>query len=164
MVGSIDDVTWQVLTVALTVMGLVASGLLWRLRGPASGLRGVAWSLLPVAALLTGTWRLIWEIGDSVISWALRFVFSPVVWLGIIVAAVSGLMFVVASAMRRRGLGARGRGATSRKRDKAMRVSRSTARAEDPALRSAAGSPVAKASVDDDMAEVEAILKQRGIS
>jgi len=150
-VGSIDDVSFQVLTVVLTVLGLVVSGLLWRRRGPASGLRGVAWSLLPVAALLTGTWRLIWEIGDAIVSWAVRFVFSPVVWLGLAAAGASAALFVVASLMRRHGSQA------------PPAVAGSSEKASDPALTSGGDRP-AKASVDDDLAEIEAILKKRGIS
>lgn len=149
--GSIDDVTWQVLTVLLTVLGLVTSGLLWRRRGPASGLRGVAWSLLPVAALLTGTWRLIWEIGDAIVSWSVRFVFSPVVWLGVAVAGASAALFVVASMMRRHG------------GESQPAVAGSSEKAPGPALTSGGERP-AKASVDDDLAEIEAILKKRGIS
>ena len=78
-----DSSTWQALGVTLTVVGLLVSVLLWRRRGPAAGLRGVAWSLLPAAAGLTGTLRLLWQVGDEVASWAVRLVFSPLVWAGI---------------------------------------------------------------------------------
>lgn len=149
--GSIDNVTWQVLTVLLTVMGLLTSALLWRRRGPASGVRGVAWSLLPVAALLTGTWRLIWEIGDAVVSWAVRFVFSPLVWLGVGVAGISVVLFFVAAAMRSRGIGSK------------PRTVASPGKAADPALTTGGERPAA-APVDDDLADIEAILKRRGIS
>lgn len=156
--GSIDDVTWQVLTLMLTVAGVAASWVLWRRRGPASGLRGVAVSLLPVAALLTGTWRLVWEIGDAIGSWAVRFAFSPVVWLGVAVAGVSVVLFLVSSAMRSRGIGADRPAVRSKKR--AGQTGDKTA---DPALTSGADRPVAQAP-DDDLAEIEAILKKRGIS
>ncbi len=152
--GAIDDVTWQILTVLLTGMGLAASWVLWRKRGAASGLRGVALSLLPVAALLTGTWRLVWEIGDAIGSWAVGFVFSPVVWLGVAVAGVSAVLFVVGSAMRTRGTRA----------DKPAVESKKRGAQGNPALTSGADRPVAKTAIDDDLAEIEAILKKRGIS
>ncbi len=152
--GAIDDVTWQILTVLLTGMGLAASWVLWRKRGAASGLRGVALSLLPVAALLTGTWRLVWEIGDAIGSWAGGFVFSPVVWLGVAVAGVSAVLFVVGSAMRTRGTRA----------DKPAVESKKRGAQGNPALTSGADRPVAKTAIDDDLAEIEAILKKRGIS
>ena len=103
----IDSSTWQALGVTLSVVGLLLSVLLWRRRGPASGLRAVAWSLLPAAAGLTGTLRLAWNLGDEVASWAVRLVFSPVVWAGIVLAGVSVVLFGVSAAMRSRGVGGR---------------------------------------------------------
>src|SRR3954463_5952329 len=102
-----DATTWQAFGLTLTVVGLLLSLVAWRRRGPASGLRGVAWSLLPAAAGLTGTLRLLWEIGDSVASWAARLVFSPIVWVGVVLAGVSAVLFVVSGSMRSRGVGAR---------------------------------------------------------
>lgn len=159
--GSIDEVTWQVLTVVLTVIGLVASGLLWRLRGPASGIRGVGWSLLPVAALLTGTWRLIWQIGDAVVSWAVRFVFSPLVWLGVAVAGVSVVLLVTGSAMRTRGIGSRDR--AGRKHTTGL-TQGSAAASSDKAPTPRDTRPAPTGTVDDDLADIEAILKRRGIT
>ena len=104
----IDASTWRALGLTLTVVGLLLSVVLWRRRGPASGLRAVAWALLPAAAGLTGTLRLLWQIGDSVVSWATQVVFSPVVWLGIVLAGVSVVLFGVSAAMRARGVGSKG--------------------------------------------------------
>src|SRR6476620_11820050 len=100
--------------VTLTIVGLVLSMIVWRRRGPAAGLRGVAWSLLPAAAGLTGTLRLIWDIGDSVVNWATRLVFSPVVWAGIVLAGVSVVLFGVSGAMRARGAGGASKTESSR--------------------------------------------------
>ena len=58
---SIDSSTWQAVGVTLSVVGLVLSALLWKRRGAATGLRAVAWSLLPAALGLTGTLRLVWD-------------------------------------------------------------------------------------------------------
>jgi len=132
----VDNVTWQALTVVLTLVGLVATGLLWRARGPASGLRMLAFALLPVAALLTGTLRLFWEIGDAVVSWAARFAFSPFVWLGIAVAGVSAALLAVSSHMRRRELGGKRRPAAA----------------------------AAKEPSDDGSDDIEDILRRHGIS
>jgi hypothetical protein len=151
--GGIDATTWQALGLVLTVVGLGISVVLWRRRGPAAGIRGVAWSLLPLAAGLTGTLRLLWEIGDAVGSWATRLVFSPVVWLGIVLAGVSAVLFVVASAMRRHGVGVRGRAAVSGAPD------RSALSTGGPAATKAGG-----AAPTDDLADIEAILRKHGIS
>ncbi|HET9860335.1 MAG TPA: hypothetical protein VFQ19_11190 [Nocardioidaceae bacterium] len=153
-----DNVVFQALTVVLTLSGLVASGLLWRARGAASGLRMLAFALLPLAAFLTGTLRLIWEIGDAVASWAVRFAFSPFVWLGIVVAGVSALLFVISSAMRRRGRGLHGRPAPG--------AAVGSARTGDQSLPAGSSRPPAKApeSGDSDMDDIEAILRKHGIS
>ncbi len=101
----LDSATWQALGLVLTVAGLAVSAILWTRRGPASGLRGAAWSLLPLAAGLTGVLKLGWEITDSVVSWAARLVFSPVVWLGLVVAAVSMVLFGTRRKVSRSGRG-----------------------------------------------------------
>jgi heme exporter protein D len=137
-VGEIDNATWKALGLTLTVLGLVASFVLWRRRGAASGMRATAWALLPLAAALTGTLRLGWEIADSVGDWALRLVFSPVVWLGVVLAGVSLVLFVVSGVLRRR-------------RTPAPRAVDS-GKARQPAI-----------SGDDDMADIEALLKKHGI-
>jgi hypothetical protein len=155
-VGPIDTVTWQALTAVLTLVGLVGTGLIWRRRGPVAGLRMLAVSLLPAAAYLTGTLRLLWEIGDAVVTWAARLAFSPMVWLGIVLAGISVLLFVVAGAMTRRGVG----GAPGRREKE---LPETTSRPAARPARGKAGSP-AESSVDDDMAEIEEILKRRGIT
>ena len=157
--GVIDATTWQALGVTLTLLGLVVSFLVWRRRGPAAGLRAVAWSLLPAAAGLTGTLRLLWQIADSVVSWAVRLVFSPLVWLGIALAGVSVVLFGVSAALRSRGVGA-----TSKRGRKAeLPRQRSSSNAE-----SVEGAPRGKNAGDaedpNDMDDIEAILRRHGIS
>ena len=136
--GEIDNVTWQALGLTLTVLGLVASFVLWRRRGAASGIRAAAWALLPLAAALTGTLRLGWEVADAVGDWALRLVFSPVVWLGIVLAGVSLVLFVVSGVLRRRTPATR---------------AVDSGKGRQPAI-----------SGDDDMADIEALLKKHGIA
>ena len=149
--NGIDSSTWQAVGVTLSVVGLLISMLVWRRRGPAAGLRGVAWSLLPAAAGLTGTLRMLWQVGDDVASWAVRLVFSPLVWSGIVLAGVSVVLFGVSRAMRSRGVGGRPKASG---KDTSL-----------PAGRSApAAAPAPKAAAqDDDMDDIEAILRKHGI-
>ena len=142
--------------VTLSVVGLVLSALLWKRRGAATGLRAVAWSLLPAALGLTGTLRLVWQVGDLVVTWATRLVFSPVVWAGIVLAGVSVVLFGVSAAMR-----ARGRGGAAEDTGSAKAVGPTGADRQLPAKRS---SRKAKPAVgDDDMDDIEAILRKHGI-
>jgi len=154
-VGGLDYTTWQALGLTLTLLGLVLSALVWRRRGATAGLRGVAWSLLPLAAALTGTLRLLWRVGDAVVDWAVSLVFSPVVWLGIVLAGVSVVLFVVTGVLRNRAADAGGGRAPARGQ---VTAERSTA----PASPKQAGTgAAADEGLEDD---IEAILRRHGIS
>jgi hypothetical protein len=147
----IDASTWQALGVTLTLIGLVLSVVLWKTRGVTAGLRGVAWSLLPAAAGLTGTLKLLWEIGDSILRWAVHLVFSPLVWGGVVLAGVSIALFALTAALRARERGTHpvdGR-------------DRSAGQLPAEASRKKAARPAAQ---DKDLDDIEAILRKHGIS
>src|SRR6476469_5787973 len=148
---TIDSTTWAALALVLTVIGAALSWVAWRRRGPAAGIRGTAWTLVPVAAWLTGTLRLAVSIVDDVATWASRLVFSPAVWSGIVVAGVSAGLFVLSGVLRSRGIGVRGKAAervTAEQSPKQVRKPKRD-RSQDGDL--------------DDMADIEAILKKHGI-
>jgi hypothetical protein len=146
----IDDLAWLAVAAALTVVGMAATFVLWRRRGPASGLRALAWTLLPAAAYLTGTLRLVARVVDAAVVWATSLVFNPLMWVGVAVAGVAALLFVVAGGMRRRGIG------TRKKRREVSADAASTGTGRSPAQQ--------PARPDDDMADIEAILRKHGIS
>jgi hypothetical protein len=158
--GGIDSATWQALGLVLTLLGLGASALVWRRRGAAKGLRGVAWSLLPLAAGLTGVLRLGWEITDSVVSWAGRLVFSPVVWLGLLVAVASVVLFVVSGWMLRRGAPPPSTRPTAPAQVAEPQAAALTATRGKAGGQGGATRP---ASAGDDMADIEEILRKHGI-
>jgi hypothetical protein len=140
-----DSAAWGALAFALSTLLGVVTFFRWRSAGLAAGLRGSAWTILPVAAWLTGVLELAFDVADSVGHWALHLVFSPVVWLGIVLAGVSAVLFGAAAV-----LGSR-RGGTP----------------PPPQVRS--GSPRrrgagAAAIGDDDLGDIEAILRKHGIS
>src|SRR3954462_15802719 len=99
---SYDSAAWGALAFALSILLGVGTFFRWRAKGLAAGLRGAAWTVLPVAARLTGLLELAFDIGDSVGHWALHLVFSPVVWLGIVLAGVSAMLFGASALLRRR--------------------------------------------------------------
>ena len=98
-----DNIAWLPLCAGLTGLGLVLSYLAYRRRGPGSGLRWAAWSLLPIAAYLTGSIEMFWKMGVAVGDFAKGFVFSPKVWSGIALAGLAVVLFVVSGPLRRRG-------------------------------------------------------------
>lgn len=150
--GRVDEVTWTALTAVLTALGAAWTWYAFRHRGVASGLRGAGLTLLPPAAFLTGTMEMFTEIGASVLDWATGVVLSPVVWAGIVLAGLSVVLLGTSAALRERGRG----GATEK-----PRLARGRGRGKElPAGAERKGEPV----LDDDLSDVEAILKRRGIT
>jgi predicted RND superfamily exporter protein len=97
-----SQIEWLPITAGLAILGLIVSFFLWRRRGAAAGLRGVAWSLLPLAAYLIGAIQLLWRFGTAIANFAASFVFSQRVWAGFIVLGVAIVLFVVSGSLRGR--------------------------------------------------------------
>jgi hypothetical protein len=114
-----DKIAWLPLCGGLTGLGLVLSYLAMRRRGLGSGLRGAAWSLLPIAAYLTGSIEMFWKMGVAIGDFAKGFVFSPRVWSGIALAGLAVVLFVVSGPLRRRRAD-RGRDSVGRGQGKAV--------------------------------------------
>jgi len=165
---TIDDTTWAALALILTILGAVYTWFAWRRSGLAAGMRGLAWTLLPVAAWLTGSLKLVTGIVEDIVNWAAKLVFSPVVWLGIAVAGVAVALWVLSGFMRARDIGVRDRDPSLRSSGskevgagKPAQQSAETAAGTQPARKK----PAAKRGNDDieDLDEIEAILKRHGI-
>lgn len=133
------------ISTAVTVLGLVASWAAVRKRGMASGMRGAAWSLVPLGAYLTGLTKFLADL-----------VFSPVKWAGVIVLALGGVLYMTSGVMLRRGGGTSSVDSGEKKTGGA------------PKRAPAGGTPKAvekrQPAADADLAEIEQILKNRGIS
>ena len=169
-----DKIAWLPLCGGLTGLGLVLSYLAMRRRGIGAGLRGVAWSLLPMAAYLTGSIEMFWKMGVAVGDFAKGFVFSPKVWAGIALAGLAVVLFVVSGPLRRRRVG--------KAQDKPAAESGSAAAGSLPAARGgqlatrpdrvtpapakapAKGRKGRPADDDDDLGDVADILKRHGIT
>jgi len=151
----VDEVTWTALTAVLTALGAAWTWYAFRNRGAASGLRGAGLTLLPPAAFLTGTLEMFTEIGGSVLDWATSIVLSPVVWAGIICAGLSVLLLGTSAAMR-----ARDQDASPTESGKKRETRAGRRKGELPPAAQAKGEPL----LDDDLADIEEILKRRGIS
>lgn len=152
-----DEVTWAALTAVLTALGAAWSWYAFRHRGVASGLRGAGLTLLPPAAYLTGTLEMFTEIGGSILDWATSLVLNPMVWAGIVLTGLSLLLLGCSAMLRGRGRGGRPHGAEPpepKAVPSATGLNRTSSRNE----------PVLASSDDPDLADIEAILKRRGIT
>ena len=169
-----SQIAWLPLCGGVTGVGLVASYLVYRRRGFASGLRAAAWSLLPMAAYLTQSVQTLWDMGVKLVDFATGFVLSPERWAGIALVGVAVVAFVVSGLLLRRTRPAKdgpsgravkdgtGKGGTG----KASTVGAGKAGAapkqalERRSSRAAADLP----ADDDDFSEIEKILRNRGIN
>lgn len=146
-----DDVTWAALTLSLTAVCGIYTWFAFRRRGLAAGLKGAGITVLPLAAYLTNTLQMFTRIGDAVVDWAAGLVFSPTVWLGVILAGTGVLLYGAGRLLDRRRRGDREPGR----------------RASEPAGDLPAGRPSRTEPIvddDDDLADIEAILRKRGIT
>jgi hypothetical protein len=153
-----SQIAWLPLCGGLTAIGLIASWFAWRRRGVAAGLRGAAWSLLPLAAYLTGAVKMLWQMGSAITTFATSFVFSPQVWSGVIVAGAAAVLFAISGGMRRgrarKGVKDAATGGTPAvpggAPGKALKPAKAKGKGADPA--------------DDEFGDVADILRRRGIS
>jgi hypothetical protein len=148
----------------VTLGGLVLSGIAWRKRGARSGIRGVAWSLLPIAAWLTHALGLVGRLVSAVVQFAGAFVLSPKTWLGVILVGISVLLFLVSGGIPFVGWRKHRRAAKEKAaKDKADGNPPASGQPTGSVER-ARGKSGVKAAVEDDLADVRDILKKHGIT
>lgn len=145
-----DDVSWGALAAALTVLGGLYTWFAYRRNGFAAGLRGAGITILPAALWLTDTLELLGDVGSAVGSWVADFVFSPAAWVGIVLAGVSVVCWVLAGVLAGRGVGAK------------PAAEAGGAPQELPKARGQKAQPAI--SGDAEMDEIEALLRKRGIT
>ena len=149
-----EGTTWAALT-ALTVAGAIWTWIAFRQRGSANGLRALGFTLLPAAAWLTGTLEMVVDIAGSVTDWATSLVFDVRTWLGVGLAGLAVVLWLVSGFIRDRQL-ARGQAAGAGGRT-------ARGKSELPEASSTRTGPTSRPAVDDEMADIEALLRKRGI-
>ena len=145
-----DNVSWGALALSLSGVGGIYTWWALRHRGVVAAVRGAGLTLLPLAAWMTGLLQVFGDITDTLSNWLAHLVFSPKTWLGMIIGFVAIVLIGGANAIARRG-----------KPDKP----------EKPAKTSTSKAPKAvgptktpDSLIDDELAEIQAILRKRGIS
>jgi hypothetical protein len=158
--------------IAVTVVGLVLSGLAWRRKGFRSGIRGIAWSLLPAAAWLTHALALLGHLVSAIVQFGAGFALSPKAWLGVIFVGVSAVLFLVSGGIpllqrgNRREKLARGskNGGSAASGSAASGSAASGGAGSQPAALPARQKAAASPADDDDLGDVRDILKRHGIT
>ncbi|MEU0265591.1 hypothetical protein [Nocardioides sp. NPDC006303] len=153
-----DQGAYLALAAALTVLGAIWTWVAFRRRGLGAGVKAAGWTLLAPAAYLTGLLRAGGRIVDAIADWAARLVFSPTVWIGFGIAALAIVLIFVSRLLPTK--------------EKPSRAARKAAAGAAPAgsagPASVAAPKTAKGPLvdddDDDMADVNDILKKYGIS
>jgi len=148
--GGVDDVSWGALALSLTVLGGIYTWWSLRHRGVTAAVRAAGITLLPLAAWMTGLLEVFGDVADSFAHWFTRLVFSPMVWLGMIVFFVAVVLIGGANAVSRR---------IDPKPAKSGRRG-----GDKPKPKSVQATSQPDSLIDDEMAEIQAILKKRGIS
>lgn len=106
-----SSVFWFSLCAGLTALGLVLTVMIGRRRSVRAMLHGAAWSLIPIAAYMTGSTQMFWRIGVAIGRFASSFVFDPLRWAGIGVTGLIVVLFMLGGKRSRRKAARQGRAA-----------------------------------------------------
>ena len=155
------------LCVGLTLVGVVVALFAFRRGKRGRALQGLALALAPVGLYFTGLLRLVWDAVVALVRWATGNVFDLGAWVGFGVLALAIVLWVVGGVLARRSRRA-AKAAPPAPATSAGQGQVTTGRAaagKAPAARSGPSRQQAAAAPaqDDDMAEIEALLKSRGI-
>jgi hypothetical protein len=142
---SYNDVVWLPNALVMTAILAAVAVWRWRSKGPLIGLRWVGVAMLPLALYAIGLFQLAWRVGLAVSRFVTGFAFRPSVWFGLLMALIAvGLILLPGRLGDRLG----GTGKSPTRSGSTTGASRS---------RSGAGAG------DEDMSEIEDILKKHGL-
>lgn len=154
------------LCVAIALIGVVLAGLAWRRGNKGRVVQAAALVVIPFGLYLTGLLTVVWNFVVALVRWAIHLVFSPLHWFGFAVIALSIVLFVIGAVLAKLGRGPR-TADRSAGRQVAGRPGRAVAAsASKPGSKEVVKSGTGNkqlADIDPEMAEIEALLKSRGI-
>ncbi len=142
--------TWSTLPWAAVLSAAAAFGgwRAWRRGDRPTAVRRSGWALVPWALWFVGLMGVVVRVGSAIASWAAGFVFRPSAWLGLAIGVVAVALVAAGSLGKRRASRTGSDGLTAK-------PAGSTGPAELSTRKPAVG--------DDDMDDIEAILRKHGI-
>jgi hypothetical protein len=159
-----SDVVLLPLCIGLALLGVIVAGVAWRKGSRGRVIQGVGLALAPVALYFTGLLRLLWDAIVALVGWASSIIFTPSMWFGISLLGLCVVLWVVGSVLTRRTAAKGGSApAVSRGGQPAVGAGRTTRSTAAATKKAPAKGKAAAQEIDPEMAEIEAILKNRGI-
>lgn len=157
-----SDAVLLPLCAGIALLGVIITALAWRRGNRGRVIQGIGVVIAPIALYFAGLLTLVWNAVVAVVGWAARIVFTPLVWLGISMLGVCVVLWVVG------GIVAKRTGGKAKSEDGAKPVTdgkpKAVAGGKPAAKQQKQAAPAKQADpIDDDLAEIEALLKKRGI-
>lgn len=143
------------LCVGLTLLGVIAAGFAWRRGNKGRVIQAIALALAPIALYFSGLLGLLWNGIVAAGSWASEIIFSPAVWFGLALLGLCLVLWVVGGVLARRVAAKKSRSAPSSTSAGSLPATTTTSRK--------GGGKQPAPPIDEEMAEIEALLKSRGI-
>jgi hypothetical protein len=167
-----SDVVLLPLCIGLALIGVIVAGVAWRKGSRGRVLQGIGLALAPVALYFTGLLPLLWDAVVALVGWATSIIFTPAMWFGISLLGLCVVLWVVGGILVSRSTtkGGTGSATVTGGQKPALAAGRTTG--STPAKPTVKGKAPAKGAkgkapaqdIDPELAEIEAILKNRGIN
>jgi hypothetical protein len=145
------------LCVGLALLGVIATGIAWRRGNKGRVIQGIGLALAPIALYFSGLLRLLWNGIVAFGTWASKIILSPAVWFGLSLLGLCLVLWVVGGLIARRSSAAKSKEVSAESTANALPAKKGSVK------KGPAKSVQSQPPIDEEMAEIEAILKSRGI-
>jgi hypothetical protein len=144
------------LCVGLTLLGVIATGIAWRRGNKGRVIQGIGLALAPIALYFSGLLRLLWDAIVAFGTWASKIILSPAVWIGLSLLGLCVVLWVVGGLIARRSTNAKSKEVSAESTASALPAKKGSGKTSGKTRQS-------EPPIDEEMAEIEALLKSRGI-